>query len=172
MLTAISECPASIELAAFFDRKLSEDENEEVRTHLDDCEDCLSTMAFFLKGSQLGGSVEPSANITDIEPGTRVGPFELQSLLGVGNLGRVYAALDTRLQREIALKLLGTRRDHPDWAARLVKEAQTMRRFAIPMCARSTKLIAMVNLSTSRWKRSRAKHSANECFHNASCSRR
>ena len=39
-------------------------------------------------------------------PGTRVGPFELTGFVGAGGMGEVYRALDPRLGREVAIKLL------------------------------------------------------------------
>src|SRR5580765_5167950 len=38
--------------------------------------------------------------------GTRLGPYEVQSPLGAGGMGEVYRALDTRLQRIVAVKIL------------------------------------------------------------------
>ena len=38
--------------------------------------------------------------------GTRLGPYEIQSLLGAGGMGEVYRARDTRLQRDVAIKIL------------------------------------------------------------------
>src|SRR3954452_15321566 len=37
---------------------------------------------------------------------TRLGPYEIQSALGAGGMGAVYRARDTRLQRDVAIKVL------------------------------------------------------------------
>jgi serine/threonine protein kinase len=38
--------------------------------------------------------------------GTKLGPYEIQSLLGAGGMGEVYRARDTRLERDAAIKIL------------------------------------------------------------------
>src|SRR5262249_41028974 len=59
--------------------------------------------------------------------GTQLGPYEILSLAGAGGMGEVYRAKDTKLGREVALKLLPEifAKD-PDRTARFEREAKLL----------------------------------------------
>src|SRR5580700_8454137 len=42
----------------------------------------------------------------NLAPGTKLGPYEIVSLLGAGGMGEVYRARDSRLRRDVAIKVL------------------------------------------------------------------
>ncbi|HUK52998.1 MAG TPA: serine/threonine-protein kinase, partial [Candidatus Binatia bacterium] len=59
--------------------------------------------------------------------GTKLGPYEIVAPLGQGGMGEVYRARDTRLGREIAVKVLPTDvASSPDRLARFEREARTV----------------------------------------------
>jgi serine/threonine protein kinase len=60
-----------------------------------------------------------------IEAGTRVGPYEIQSLLAVGGMGEVYQARDIELARSVALKFLSAEfSSNRDRMKRFIQEAR------------------------------------------------
>ncbi|MGE5242851.1 MAG: protein kinase domain-containing protein [Betaproteobacteria bacterium] len=62
-----------------------------------------------------------------LQPGTRLGPYEVLSALGAGGMGEVYRARDTRLNRDVALKILPEAFvSDPERLARFTREAQTL----------------------------------------------
>jgi serine/threonine protein kinase len=60
-------------------------------------------------------------------PGTRLGPYEIQSVLGAGGMGEVYRARDTKLDRPVAIKVLPESVTHDqERLARFEREAKTL----------------------------------------------
>ena len=60
--------------------------------------------------------------------GTKIGPYEIVNLLGTGGMGEVYRARDTRLDREVALKILAPQGDR----ARFQSEAKAVAALSHP----------------------------------------
>jgi hypothetical protein len=78
--------------------------------------------------NQSAASFEDSGrDIVSLTPGSRVGSYEIVGLVGAGGMGQVYRARDSRLRRDVAIKILP-----PHFAAgaehltRFKREAQTL----------------------------------------------
>jgi eukaryotic-like serine/threonine-protein kinase len=62
-----------------------------------------------------------------LSPGSRLGPYEILSPLGAGGMGEVYRARDTRLGRDVAVKILPPRlHASAEVRARFEREAKTI----------------------------------------------
>src|SRR6187455_3075903 len=62
-----------------------------------------------------------------LTPGTRLGPYEIVSPLGAGGMGEVYRARDTRLGRDVAIKVLPQHlSSNSEVRARFEREAKTV----------------------------------------------
>ena len=59
--------------------------------------------------------------------GTSIGAYEVSALIGEGDMGQVWQATDTQLNRQVALKILPDAfADDPDRLARFTREAQIL----------------------------------------------
>jgi serine/threonine protein kinase/Tol biopolymer transport system component len=62
-----------------------------------------------------------------LTPGTRLGVYEVTAPIGEGGMGQVYRARDTKLNRDVALKILpDSFANDPDRLARFTREARTL----------------------------------------------
>ena len=73
-----------------------------------------------------------------LKPGTTLGPYEVTAKIGEGGMGEVYRARDTKLDRDVALKVLPQAfTDDPDRLARFEREAQIRRVHSAPFATMS-----------------------------------
>src|SRR5215472_2083370 len=62
-----------------------------------------------------------------LQPGEKLGPYVVVAPLGAGGMGEVYRAKDTRLGRDVAIKILPERLStHPEMRERFEREARAI----------------------------------------------
>ena len=68
-----------------------------------------------------------------LQPGTTLGHFEIEALLGAGGMGEVYKANDSRLHRTVAIKVLREGvAANPGLKQRFEREARTVAQLSHP----------------------------------------
>jgi tetratricopeptide (TPR) repeat protein/predicted Ser/Thr protein kinase len=112
---------------------------------IDPREDTIDLMAApprgAVSGASMGEDTERPRGRTPVvqrgfharEPGSRIEQYVIEEVLGSGGMGVVYAATDTQLGRQVAIKVL--RSDSPrdiTLASRLLREAQSMAKLSHP----------------------------------------
>jgi Tol biopolymer transport system component len=66
-------------------------------------------------------------------PGTRLGAYDVSGLIGEGGMGEVYRAHDTRLNRDVAIKVLSSQlAQDPEALARFEREAMSVAKLSHP----------------------------------------
>jgi serine/threonine protein kinase/Tol biopolymer transport system component len=136
-LAALDRAPG--ERSAFLDRECAGDaelrrEVESLLAEQSDAESLLQRSAWEAAG---GFANAQGAQPQRFERGHRLGPFEINELIGIGGMGEVYRARDTRLGRTVALKLLPPEAAaDPERRARLEREARAVSALSHPhICA-------------------------------------
>ena len=157
---APSACPSADALTRFVEDALSPDERLAIENHLDECDDCRSTVAMLARAASAerrssghvptvrsvpaealeDTALAPTSGVIDRVPrtqlakGTKVGRYLIGDRLGMGGMGVVYSARDPDLDRDVAIKVLRSEfaRSNPDAAQRIAREAQAMARISHP----------------------------------------
>jgi tetratricopeptide (TPR) repeat protein len=134
-------CPDDNVLGAYVARGLAAKDSERIAAHFDDCASCREAVVALVKSATPPTvvahgtpSLSPPAADEPLALGTRVGRYELRSLIGAGGMGHVYEAYDADLDRAIALKVL-----RPELAGspavlaeRLLRESRLMAKVVDP----------------------------------------
>jgi eukaryotic-like serine/threonine-protein kinase len=81
-----------------------------------DSGDALEHLAWPSAGKQADDST-----VTVLSTGTQLGPYQILGSFGAGGMGRVYKARDSRLQREVAIKVVFER-----FSGRFLREARAI----------------------------------------------
>ena len=86
--------------------------------------------------------------------GAQIGPYEILEPLGVGGMGEVYRARDTRLNRTVAIKILS---DHlstdSQFRERFEREARAISQLTHPHTARRTTPFRRSTMAAGRFRR-------------------
>jgi serine/threonine protein kinase len=117
----------SVSQQAFLDIACMEDESlrqevERLLAHPNDVEHPLDPPTGELRRKIL--EVRPTADIVSLAPGTRLGHYEVVSLIGRGGMGEVYRARDPRLGRDVAIKILSQHLASEESRGRFEREAR------------------------------------------------
>ena len=115
-------CVDDTTILAYFRGDLPEDRVAAIGEELDRCESCRELMLVVASAWR----ADDGALGETRRPGTQVGRYVIESALGAGAMGVVYAARDPELDRTIALKVMA--RPSPQLAERFRREAQAMAR--------------------------------------------
>jgi tetratricopeptide (TPR) repeat protein len=119
------DCPSEDTLVAIAEGRLGPNTTS-TYNHIESCESCRVLFNEVARSFGRDGD--------DAQAGERVGRYQLRQLIGKGGMGRVYAAHDPELDRDVAIKLLRSDIDSAtaELRARLLREAQTMARLSHP----------------------------------------
>ncbi len=136
----VAGCPNTDTLGALVSGALSAAARAEVANHAASCDVCHALIEGLIEpaiDATTAGGAETFASGEQLllRPGARVGRYLIEARLGAGGMGVVHAAVDSELQRRVALKLLRADRDGVDGSAgreRLMREARTLARLSHP----------------------------------------
>jgi serine/threonine protein kinase len=134
-------CISEDALAAFVEGLVEPPQFRAIEEHVADCAGCRADLARLARALQPALEGHATLGESDAAPmellaGARVGRYVIETLIGAGAMGAVYAARDPDLDRTVAVKLLRadilSHDERPKMRARLLREAQAMARLSHP----------------------------------------
>ncbi len=111
-------CSEDNALRTEVERRLAQGEDEQPTVPVSAALQTTQAHAGHFMGGSGGGSTAP------LTEGTRLGPYEIESRIGVGGMGVVYKARDLRLGRHVAIKVIQSGDASPILEPALLREAR------------------------------------------------
>jgi hypothetical protein len=116
-------------LLEFVEGRLDPDQEELTRRHLQECADCRRLLA----GDDDASTGEGHRSLpSPVALGERVGRYVIKGWLGAGGMGIVLRAHDPDLQRDVAVKVIGSSAGSQEDRDRLLREARNAARISHP----------------------------------------
>jgi serine/threonine protein kinase len=136
---SVGRCLSDDVAVAYIEGALDDAGREQADRHMDQCSPCRWLVSALARRSTLDlSATELAAPAGRSAPevlaaGTRIDRYEIVRCIGTGGMGTVYAARDPELERDVALKVMTSRRPASrDAQARMLREAQAMAKLSHP----------------------------------------
>ncbi|MEZ4403680.1 MAG: serine/threonine-protein kinase [Kofleriaceae bacterium] len=117
------KCISDNDLAALLEGSLAPDRQADVLAELAQCDACREVARAWATSSSGFADGTPTS-LAAPAPGTEIGPFRLDALIGAGAMGLVFRAHDPALARDVAVKLVAA--SDADARARALEEARLL----------------------------------------------
>jgi tetratricopeptide (TPR) repeat protein len=127
-------CLGEDTVVGFIEHRLDSRRADRAMEHLAMCAECRNVVIAVRRAGIVVPTEVLAPEPTDVDAplprGTRIGRYEIVSLLGRGGMSSVYRAKDPHLDRDVALKLVESSEEHV--RVRMMREAQALAKLSHP----------------------------------------